>query len=147
MLLGIYYYRSWSTQAKTVSWLCERTQGFRASLITIDYLVLPSKSKSLSLITIDSLALYNSPIFLKRSKSYVAVMFVRYKQVGNAVAVPVASALGFALGQAFQGLTTGSDPLFILPEDFPKPTFWIVGTSVRRDSPSFFSYCCSSQFI
>ncbi|XP_056866547.1 DNA (cytosine-5)-methyltransferase CMT3 [Raphanus sativus] len=47
----------------------------------------------------------------------------KYKQVGNAVAVPVASALGFALGQAFQGLTTGSDPLFILPEDFPKPTF------------------------
>ncbi|KAF2611628.1 hypothetical protein F2Q70_00010808 [Brassica cretica] len=47
----------------------------------------------------------------------------KYKQVGNAVAVPVASALGFALGQAFQGHTSGSDPLFTLPEGFPKPTF------------------------
>ncbi|XP_013629092.1 PREDICTED: DNA (cytosine-5)-methyltransferase CMT3 [Brassica oleracea var. oleracea] len=47
----------------------------------------------------------------------------KYKQVGNAVAVPVASALGFALGQAFQGHTSGNDPLFTLPEGFPKPTF------------------------
>ncbi|KAL0863101.1 hypothetical protein Bca101_042219 [Brassica carinata] len=47
----------------------------------------------------------------------------KYIQVGNAVAVPVASALGYALGQSFQGLTTGSDPLFILPEGYPKPTF------------------------
>lgn len=47
----------------------------------------------------------------------------KYTQVGNAVAVPVARALGYALGQAFQGLTNGSDPLFTLPEGFPKPTF------------------------
>ena len=50
-------------------------------------------------------------------------MLSRYTQVGNAVAVPVARALGYALGQAFQGLTNGSDPLFTLPEGFPKPTF------------------------
>lgn len=40
-------------------------------------------------------------------------------QVGNAVAVPVAKALGYALGQAFRGLADGKDPLFTLPEAFP----------------------------
>ncbi|CAH8391149.1 unnamed protein product [Eruca vesicaria subsp. sativa] len=47
----------------------------------------------------------------------------KYIQVGNAVAVPVARALGYALGQAFQGHTSGTDPLFTLPSGFPKPTF------------------------
>lgn len=77
---------------------------------------------------------------------------VRYIQVGNAVAVPVARALGYALGQAYQGLTTGSDPVFTLPEGFPKPTFWNVGNiSKKRDLPSLLginqimlSYCSSS---
>ncbi|XP_054820635.1 DNA (cytosine-5)-methyltransferase CMT3 isoform X1 [Prosopis cineraria] len=43
----------------------------------------------------------------------------RYIQVGNAVAVPVARALGFALGLAFQG-SAGDDALFKLPDKYPK---------------------------
>lgn len=43
----------------------------------------------------------------------------RYIQVGNTVAVPVARALGYALGQAFQGFSVGNDPLLALPEGFP----------------------------
>ncbi|CAE5963589.1 unnamed protein product [Arabidopsis arenosa] len=42
----------------------------------------------------------------------------KYIQVGNAVAVPVAKALGYALGIAFQGLADGKDPLLTLPEGF-----------------------------
>ncbi|RRT47635.1 hypothetical protein B296_00014030 [Ensete ventricosum] len=43
---------------------------------------------------------------------------LRYIQVGNAVAVPVARALGYALCQALKG--SGSpEPLFVLPRKFP----------------------------
>uniref|UniRef100_A0A7N0TGQ3 DNA (cytosine-5-)-methyltransferase n=1 Tax=Kalanchoe fedtschenkoi TaxID=63787 RepID=A0A7N0TGQ3_KALFE len=42
----------------------------------------------------------------------------RYMQVGNAVAVPVARALGYCLGHSFGG-SVGIHPLFILPEKFP----------------------------
>ncbi|KAG0476467.1 hypothetical protein HPP92_013308 [Vanilla planifolia] len=42
----------------------------------------------------------------------------RYIQVGNAVALPVSRALGFALGRAFQA-KVGADPLFTLPTNFP----------------------------
>lgn len=42
----------------------------------------------------------------------------RYIQVGNAVAVPVARALGFALGMAIQKLCT-DEPVVKLPEKFP----------------------------
>lgn len=45
----------------------------------------------------------------------------RYIQVGNAVAVPVARALGYALGRAFQGFA-GDDPVFSLPKKFPSIT-------------------------
>ncbi|XP_072992889.1 DNA (cytosine-5)-methyltransferase CMT3-like [Typha latifolia] len=41
----------------------------------------------------------------------------RYIQVGNAVAVPVARALGYALGLAFQGNTDGQ-AVFTLPKSF-----------------------------
>ncbi|XP_070020954.1 DNA (cytosine-5)-methyltransferase CMT2-like [Nicotiana sylvestris] len=41
----------------------------------------------------------------------------RYCQVGNAVAVPVGRALGYALGLAFQRLT-GDEPLIKLPPNF-----------------------------
>ncbi|XP_070048219.1 DNA (cytosine-5)-methyltransferase CMT2 isoform X2 [Nicotiana tomentosiformis] len=41
----------------------------------------------------------------------------RYCQVGNAVAVPVGRALGYALGLAFQRLT-GNEPLIKLPPNF-----------------------------
>ncbi|XP_022890682.1 DNA (cytosine-5)-methyltransferase CMT3 isoform X2 [Olea europaea var. sylvestris] len=43
----------------------------------------------------------------------------RYIQVGNAVAVPVARALGYSLALALKGLS-GTEPLFTLPEEFPK---------------------------
>lgn len=42
----------------------------------------------------------------------------RYIQVGNAVAVPVARALGYALGLAAQG-SVSDGPLFTLPPKFP----------------------------
>lgn len=43
----------------------------------------------------------------------------RYIQVGNAVAVPVARALGYSLGRAYQGeVDVGYDALFVLPESF-----------------------------
>ncbi|XP_021898698.1 DNA (cytosine-5)-methyltransferase CMT3 isoform X1 [Carica papaya] len=42
----------------------------------------------------------------------------RYIQIGNAVAVPVARALGYTLGLAYQGLAN-DEPLFTLPERFP----------------------------
>lgn len=38
--------------------------------------------------------------------------------MGNAVAVPVARALGYALGQAYQG-HSNSVPLLTLPRHFP----------------------------
>ncbi|KAJ6805850.1 DNA (cytosine-5)-methyltransferase CMT3-like [Iris pallida] len=45
----------------------------------------------------------------------------RYMQIGNAVAVPVSRALGYALGQAVQ--RKGDDKhVFILPPDFPNRT-------------------------
>ncbi|TKY44565.1 DNA (cytosine-5)-methyltransferase CMT3 [Spatholobus suberectus] len=42
----------------------------------------------------------------------------RYIQVGNAVAVPVARALGYTLGLAFQG-SASDGPLYKLPDKFP----------------------------
>ncbi|XP_022157356.1 DNA (cytosine-5)-methyltransferase CMT3 [Momordica charantia] len=42
----------------------------------------------------------------------------RYIQVGNAVAVPVARALGYSLAMAFQG-SAADKPLFSLPKKFP----------------------------
>ncbi|XP_047043493.1 DNA (cytosine-5)-methyltransferase 1-like [Lolium rigidum] len=46
----------------------------------------------------------------------------RYMQVGNAVAVPVARALGYSLGLAYLGKHDGSsDPLFKLPANFFSP--------------------------
>lgn len=45
--------------------------------------------------------------------------FCRYIQVGNAVAVPVGIALGYAFGQACQGLADDDQPLTTLPFKFP----------------------------
>ncbi|XVE57340.1 hypothetical protein DITRI_Ditri04bG0083200 [Diplodiscus trichospermus] len=45
----------------------------------------------------------------------------RYCQIGNAVAVPVARALGYAMGMAFQKLS-GNDPLITLPPKFSLST-------------------------
>ncbi|KAG8634063.1 DNA (cytosine-5)-methyltransferase CMT2 isoform X2 [Manihot esculenta] len=46
----------------------------------------------------------------------------RYRQIGNAVAVPVGRALGYALGMAFQKLSSGNEPLFKLPPKFSHST-------------------------
>ncbi|KAL4340831.1 hypothetical protein GQ457_08G034730 [Hibiscus cannabinus] len=43
----------------------------------------------------------------------------RYIQVGNAVAVPVSRALGYALGIAYQGVVSSNEPLMKLPPRFP----------------------------
>nr|AVP26961.1 chromomethylase [Salvia miltiorrhiza] len=45
----------------------------------------------------------------------------RYSQVGNAVSIPVARALGYALGIAYRKLA-GEDPLMTLPPDFSSST-------------------------
>lgn len=45
-------------------------------------------------------------------------MVLRYMQVGNAVAVPVARALGYSLAMSMKGLS-GEMPLFSLPKNFP----------------------------
>lgn len=50
-------------------------------------------------------------------------------QVGNAVAVPVARALGYSLALALRGLAT-NEPVFSLPEDYPLPLL------LMRDAPS-----------
>ncbi|KAK1612271.1 hypothetical protein QYE76_035944 [Lolium multiflorum] len=42
----------------------------------------------------------------------------KYIQVGNAVAIPVARALGYSLGLAYQGKFHGDKPLFKLPGNF-----------------------------
>ncbi|XP_039011094.1 DNA (cytosine-5)-methyltransferase CMT3-like isoform X2 [Hibiscus syriacus] len=43
----------------------------------------------------------------------------RYIQVGNAVAVPVSRALGYALGLAYRGGVSSDEPLMKLPSGFP----------------------------
>lgn len=45
-------------------------------------------------------------------------MLLRYIQVGNAVAVPVARALGYSLAMAMKGSSEGK-PLMSLPDNFP----------------------------
>ncbi|KAK8477753.1 hypothetical protein V6N11_058019 [Hibiscus sabdariffa] len=45
----------------------------------------------------------------------------RYCQIGNAVAVPVARALGYTMGMAFQK-RSGNEPLVILPPKFSLST-------------------------
>lgn len=58
----------------------------------------------------------------------------RYIQVGNAVAVPVARALGYSLAMAFQGLANnGNDPLMTLPAGFPNPPNRIASESSEQD--------------
>nr|ASL68818.1 DNA (cytosine-5)-methyltransferase chromomethylase [Litchi chinensis] len=53
----------------------------------------------------------------------------RYIQVGNAVAVPVARALGYALDMAIQGPTPSEDPLLTLPKKFPNISEQIASAS------------------
>ncbi|PSR90243.1 DNA (cytosine-5)-methyltransferase [Actinidia chinensis var. chinensis] len=55
---------------------------------------------------------------LQESK-FIPLGCSRYMQVGNAVAVPVSQALGYALGLASQG-SSGEEPVFTLPKKFPR---------------------------
>lgn len=48
-------------------------------------------------------------------------------QVGNAVAVPVARALGYSLGMAYMGRLDGDGPLFKLPQSFMRPSVVFPG--------------------
>ncbi|PIA26452.1 hypothetical protein AQUCO_09300033v1, partial [Aquilegia coerulea] len=48
----------------------------------------------------------------------------RYKQVGNAAAVPVAQALGYALGLTYRGIS-GGEPVITLPPEFPE-RLWLT---------------------
>lgn len=52
---------------------------------------------------------------------YNSLFICRYRQVGNAVAVPVGRALGYTLGMAVQKLT-GDKPLMTLPPKFSHST-------------------------
>jgi hypothetical protein len=49
----------------------------------------------------------------------VCDLAVRYMQVGNAVAVPVATALGYTLGQSFLGKVILQQETLELPRYFP----------------------------
>ncbi|XP_050230866.1 DNA (cytosine-5)-methyltransferase CMT2-like isoform X2 [Mercurialis annua] len=55
----------------------------------------------------------------------------RYRQVGNAVAVPVGRGLGYALGMAFQKLC-GDGPLMTLPPKFSHSTNLQLATSLLQ---------------
>ncbi|KAH9750201.1 DNA methyl transferase2 [Citrus sinensis] len=58
----------------------------------------------------------------------------RYIQVGNAVAVPVGIALGYAFGQACQGLADDDQPLTTLPFKFPNCLAQSSSTLADEDS-------------
>ncbi|KAJ0020210.1 hypothetical protein Pint_31342 [Pistacia integerrima] len=57
----------------------------------------------------------------------------RYIQVGNAVAVPVARALGYGLGLAIQGSAI-HEPLFTLPQKFPNILERLASASSEDDA-------------
>ncbi|KAK8614291.1 hypothetical protein V6N13_122655 [Hibiscus sabdariffa] len=57
----------------------------------------------------------------------------RYCQIGNAVAVPVARALGYAMGMASQKLS-GNEPLMILPPKFSLSTNMQLAKSLSQNN-------------
>ncbi|RDY09025.1 DNA (cytosine-5)-methyltransferase CMT2, partial [Mucuna pruriens] len=52
----------------------------------------------------------------------------RYCQIGNAVAVPVARALGYALGLAYRRKLSGNEPLITLPPKFSHSNYLQLST-------------------
>lgn len=54
-------------------------------------------------------------------------------QVGNAVAVPVARALGYSLGMAFPGRLDGDGPLIKLPRSFARTSVYSGGEDVEME--------------
>ncbi|GAV58623.1 DNA_methylase domain-containing protein/Chromo domain-containing protein/BAH domain-containing protein [Cephalotus follicularis] len=59
----------------------------------------------------------------------------RYRQLGNAVAVPVARALGYSLGMAYQKLS-GNEPLMTLPPKFSLSTNHQLAKSLFKEKSS-----------
>ncbi|GMJ12548.1 chromomethylase 2 [Hibiscus trionum] len=57
----------------------------------------------------------------------------RYCQIGNAVAVPVARALGYTMGMAYQK-HSGNEPLMILPPKFPLSTNMQLAKSFSQNT-------------
>uniref|UniRef100_A0A2N9I7I0 DNA (cytosine-5-)-methyltransferase n=1 Tax=Fagus sylvatica TaxID=28930 RepID=A0A2N9I7I0_FAGSY len=57
----------------------------------------------------------------------------RYCQTGNAVAVPVARALGYAMGLAFRKLI-GDEPLMTLPPKFSQSNYLQLAKSLSHES-------------
>ncbi|CAM0914191.1 unnamed protein product [Alopecurus aequalis] len=60
----------------------------------------------------------------------------RYMQVGNAVAVPVARALGYSLEKAYLRKHADDDPLLVLPNNFFSPDQTEAGASSSVGSPA-----------
>lgn len=54
-------------------------------------------------------------------------------QVGNAVAVPVARALGYSLGMAYLGRLDGDGPLIKLPKSFTRTSVFSEGQDVDME--------------
>ncbi|KAF8718335.1 hypothetical protein HU200_025314 [Digitaria exilis] len=57
----------------------------------------------------------------------------KYMQVGNAVAVPVARALGYSLGMAYLGRLDGDGPLIKLPKSFTRTSVFSEGQDVDME--------------
>ena len=58
-------------------------------------------------------------VFPECSAFLLILCWCRYMQVGNAVAVPVATALGYALGQSFLQKVAVQEETLELPREFP----------------------------
>ena len=65
-------------------------------------------------------ALDVSPTVNPNCSAFLLILcWCRYMQVGNAVAVPVATALGYALGQSFLQKVAVQEETLELPREFP----------------------------
>lgn len=93
-----------------------RMLDYRDSQIAISSLAL-SRRGLLSKVYLFEFQIY----CFKWNEIYISFVFdFRYIQVGNAVAVPVAIALGYAFGMASRGKSNDDEPLMKLPFNFPK---------------------------
>lgn len=105
-------------------------QDFKVSQITTNFVAL-SRRGTLYFYT----SVLSSLVISKSTGGLISSWLhcFRYIQVGNAVAVPVARALGYALGLALKG-SAGVDPVFPLPEKFPNIQCQIHSASSEDDA-------------
>jgi len=95
-------------------------RDYRGSLIVTSSVEQLRKSKSLVLAAFLSMYMIVFKLeILMYVKTGFESKFCRYIQVGNAVAVPVGVALGYAFGMASQGLTD-DEPVIKLPFKYPE---------------------------